>query len=794
VRLLPSLPSWNRLWAVPYRRQTKSSARSVPLRVEALEERALLTSYTPLQIRHAYGFDRVGFEDATHSLVAGDGSGETIAVVDAYDDPNIAGDLAHFDSTYGLPAPPSFTKVSQTGSTIFPAANRGWSPEIALDVEYAHAMAPGASLLLVEANDNSLDNLLTAARYAASQPGVAVVSMSWGGSEDSSELSDDSSFVTPSGHEGVTFVSSSGDTGGATSYPATSPNVVAVGGTTLLLDSQGNYLSESGWSDSGGGISQYESQPAYQNGVVTQSSTRRTVPDIAFDANPSTGVLVYDTYGRDGSYSTGGTSLAAPIMAGLAAIADQGRSYLLGQSSYDSVDFLTALYDLPQSDFNDITTGSTRYPAGPGYDLVTGRGSAIVDRFVAGMIGAPVYNPLTGALLVTGGGRGSNDTITLSENGGQLVVEISTDTPLAGSDIPPDQTFTFNSDQYSSVSLAPSDGTTAVVVDDSADTADETNITLSNSRLTGLALGTINFGTSGVTSLTIMGGDGNNVYTVTGTPASQATTLNTGGGTDTINVLGAAGTGTLTIVGGGGNVTLAGSNQGNTFALSGNDSGTLSGSAYGNSVLFSQIDNLTGGAGGDTFQFADQASLSGNITSGGNATLDYSAYSTSVIVDLQTGIATGVGGTVSGIATVDGGSAGPATSGEYNLLIGAGGNILNGGVGRRNILVAGTSASTLNAGDGEDLLIGGSTAYDTDLGLSAWLQIAAYWAGSDDYATRVANLTSGNGVPLLDATVVTGNGGGNTLNGSSALAMLYTDGSDAITDFDPNSQEVVITP
>jgi hypothetical protein len=753
-----------------------------------------LTAFTPIQIRHAYGFDRVGFEDATHGLVAGDGSGQTIAIVDAYDDPNIASDLAHFDSMYNLPAPPSFTKVSQTGSTTLPAANRGWSSEIALDVEYAHAMAPGANVLLVEAIDDSNANLLAAVSYAAKQSGVAVVSMSWGDRENSSETSTDSTFITPSGHDGVTFIASSGDTGGVTSYPATSPNVVAVGGTSLSLDSQGNYASESGWSGSGGGISPYESQPAYQNGVVTQSSTYRTAPDIAFDANPNTGVMIYDTYGGRGSYSIGGTSAAAPMMAGLTAVIDQGRAVLLGRSSYASDDFLTALYDLPQSDLNDVATGSTKFTAGSGYDLVTGRGSAIVDRFVSGMVGAPVYNPLTGALLITGGGRGSNDTITLSQNGGQLVVDVSSDAPLARSDIPADQKFTFNSDQYSSITIAPGDGTTAVVVDDSSDRADETNVTLSNSSLTGLALGTINFGKTGVSSLTITGGDGDNAYTITGTPASQATTLHTGGGADSISVLGTSDTGTLTIVGGDGQDTLVGSEQSNTFTLTGNDSGTLSGSAYASPILFSQVSNLTGGSGGDTFRFANGASLSGNIAGGGSGTLDYSAYTTSIIVDLQTGIATGVGGSVSGIASVYGGSSTPATSGVYNLLIGAGGNTLNGGPGRRNILIAGTSAGTLHSGDGEDLLIGGSTAYDTETGLNTWQEIAAYWAGSDDYATRVTNLTKGNGVPILDATVVAGNGGANALNGTEALALLYTDSLDALTGFDPNSQEVAITP
>jgi hypothetical protein len=119
---------------------------------------------------------------------------------------------------------------------------------------------------------------------------------------------------------------------------------------------------------------------------------------------------------------------------------------------------------------------------------------------------------------------------------------------------------------------------------------------------------------------------------------------------------------------------------------------------------------------------------------------------------------------------------------------------LHGGAGRRNILVAGGTASVLYDGGQDDLLIGGTTAYDTEAGLASWLQTAAYWAGGDDYATRVANLTSGTGVPLLDATTVTGNGGGNTMAGTGALALLYSDGADAISGFDPSSQTVTINP
>src|SRR5207237_345698 len=155
--------------------------------------------------------------------VAGDGAGTTIAIVDAYDDPKIANDLHQFDVAWGLPDP-VFTKVNQTGGTTYPAANGGWASEIALDVEWAHAIAPKANILLVEASSNSYANLFAAVQYAAKQPGVVAVSMSFGGGEFSGETSYDSVFLTPSGHNGVTFIASSGDSGAPVSYPAGSPN------------------------------------------------------------------------------------------------------------------------------------------------------------------------------------------------------------------------------------------------------------------------------------------------------------------------------------------------------------------------------------------------------------------------------------------------------------------------------------------------------------------------------------------------------------------------------------------
>ena len=337
--------------------------------------------FTPSEISQAYGFNQITFDNGS---VKGDGSGQTIAIVDGYDQPNIASDLAVFDSTYGLPAPPSFLKVNQNGGTNYPPSDPGWGLEISLDVEWAHAMAPGANILLVESTD-----VYAGVNYARSLPGVSVVSMSWGGSEWSTESAWDYKFTTPAGHGGVTFVASTGDDGGLLEYPSASPNVLAVGGTQLTTDSLGNYLSETGWSGSAGGISSSESQPAYQQGVVTQSSTMRTVPDVAYNA--ASPYAVYDTSSYSGWVEVYGTSAGAPQWAALVAIADQGRA-LAGQGSLDGPSqTLPMLYQLPSSDFHDITSGSNAaYSAGPGYDLVTGLGSPVANRIVPALAGLPV--------------------------------------------------------------------------------------------------------------------------------------------------------------------------------------------------------------------------------------------------------------------------------------------------------------------------------------------------------------------------------------------------------------------
>jgi hypothetical protein len=357
------------------------------------------TGYSPAQIRHAYGFDQITFNNGT---VVGDGTGTTIAIVDAYNDPNIASDLHQFDLAYGLPDP-VFNKYNQTGGTKYPSANSGWITEIALDVEWAHAIAPKATIDLFEANSANFTDLFTAVQTAAKATGVDVISMSWGTGEFTGENTYDSYFVTPTGHNGVTFLASSGDSGAPAIFPSISKNVVSVGGTSLPnLDSAGDYSSESGWSGSGGGLSAgttaqgFESQPSYQNGVVTQSSTERASPDVAYDADPNTGFSIYESY-NNGTIlpwtQLGGTSDAAPQWAALIAIADQGRA-LAGLGSLDgATQTLPKLYSLWAGDFHDITSGSSTgtpsFSAGPGYDLVTGRGTPVANLVVADLVSQP---------------------------------------------------------------------------------------------------------------------------------------------------------------------------------------------------------------------------------------------------------------------------------------------------------------------------------------------------------------------------------------------------------------------
>lgn len=366
--------------------------------------------YTPSQMLQAYGFNDVSFQNNGTST-PGNGSGQTIVIVDAYDDPNIASDLAAFDQAFSLPAPPSFTKIGinaqgQGSSSTVPSPNPDWAVEISLDVEWSHAIAPDANIVLVEANSASFQDLVNAVQYAGTYPGASVVSMSWGGPEFSGESQYDYLFTTPSGDTGgITFVASSGDNGAGVIWPSASSHVVAAGGTTLNLDSSGNYLSESGWSGSGGGISSYVAQPAYQDNLKIYSGDppakgMRAVPDVAYDADPDTGVPVYVTYGNSGWLEIGGTSAASPQWAALFAITDQGRA-LDGLPSLDGyTQTLPALYQASASDFHSITTGSNGYPAGPGFNLVTGLGSPVANRLIPAL-GAPLAPQVLTTVVIT---------------------------------------------------------------------------------------------------------------------------------------------------------------------------------------------------------------------------------------------------------------------------------------------------------------------------------------------------------------------------------------------------------
>ncbi len=388
-----------------------SRLRTRPLFVDRLEARQLLTSaavaypsfvavpfagggppagaFTPAQIRQAYGFNGVSF-----SGVQGDGTGETIAIVDAQDDPNIQADLNSFDTQFSLPAT-TVTRVNQAGGTSYPATDStgGWELEESLDVEWAHAIAPGAKIMLVEANSANDTDLLAGVTYAAAHANV--VSMSWGGGEFSGENADDGDFS----HAGVAFVASSGDNGAPISWPAASPNVLAVGGTTLTLGTGSAWSSESAWSGSGGGPSAYESQPSYQAGVVTQT-TKRANPDVAYDANPSTGFAVSDSVAYNGTVygwlQIGGTSAGAPQWSALLAIADQGRAAggLPALDAASPQEVMTTLYkDATSGDFHDVTTGTstgtTHYSAAAGYDFTTGIGSPEANLVIPALVGTP---------------------------------------------------------------------------------------------------------------------------------------------------------------------------------------------------------------------------------------------------------------------------------------------------------------------------------------------------------------------------------------------------------------------
>jgi subtilase family serine protease len=331
---------------------------------------------SPAQLRQAYNLPATG-------------GSQIIAIIDAYDNPNALADFNTFAAQFGLPqetstsATASTNKVFQVlyGNGSKPAVDStgGWELEEALDIEWAHAMAPNAKILLVEALDTSFPNLLNAEKTAAAYidgngRAVKEVSISWGGSEFSGENAYDTYFNVI----GVTYFVSAGDAGSPAGYPSASPYVVSVGGTTLNTDSSGKFLSETGWSSGGGGPSRYETRPSFQSAISGTVGSVRGTPDLASAADPNTGASIYDSYPYSGQVYgwlvAGGTSWAAPSLAGIANLAATAA----GAFPASSQALLTTVYsNLGTSKFRDITSGNNGYAAGAGWDFVTGVGTCL---------------------------------------------------------------------------------------------------------------------------------------------------------------------------------------------------------------------------------------------------------------------------------------------------------------------------------------------------------------------------------------------------------------------------------
>ena len=369
----------------------------------------LAGAYNPTQLQTAYGVNQV--------LAGGtQGQGETIAIVDEFNDTTIAADLAAYSAYYHLPIPnsaggPTFTVMNDTAlGPVGSAAGTGVGYETALDVEMAHALAPMANILLVQVPAsgsvaNEFAQLLHGVQFAASQPGVVGVSLSYGYPEGSignaNVVSLYNTYLATGAAANVAVTVSTGD-GSTPLFPATTPSVVAVGGTSLYLASaRGKYSFETAWGGlsgagaGGGGPSNNFAAPTFQSANGVALSTKRTIPDISMVADPVTAVSIYDSL--DGGTaspwtSTGGTSVAAPLTQGMLALVQEQR-IAAGQPILTSVEFDTAMYEAYNSPayatyFHDVTLGNNKdggiagYPATTGYDLATGIGSPIANTLV----------------------------------------------------------------------------------------------------------------------------------------------------------------------------------------------------------------------------------------------------------------------------------------------------------------------------------------------------------------------------------------------------------------------------
>jgi subtilase family serine protease len=317
---------------------------------------------------------------AAYALPSG-GAGATVAVVDAYDDPSAERDLATYRARFGLPecstANGCFRKVNQRGEAgSLPTPDVGWAGEIALDVDMVSAVCPACHILLVEADSSADADLGTAVGTAVSM-GARYVSNSYGGPESPGETDEDAQWYH---HPGVAITASSGDDGYGVSYPASSPYVTAVGGTTLTRDGSARGFSETAWSGAGSGCSAYEPRPPWQTDAT--GCERRAVADVSAVADPETGLAVYNSYQDTGWNVYGGTSAAAPIVAAM---------YALAGTPGPQDDPVTYPWAHPGA-FHDVTSGANGAcdvavlcKAVAGWDGPTGLGAPNgVDGFAPG--------------------------------------------------------------------------------------------------------------------------------------------------------------------------------------------------------------------------------------------------------------------------------------------------------------------------------------------------------------------------------------------------------------------------
>lgn len=342
-----------------------------------------LTCETPASLACVYGLTQNVPGCPIHGTSAlPTGGWGAIAVVEAFHNPYAEDDLKKFSEEFGLPlctVSNGCFSVVHTGNHI-PPFNAASADEHVLDIEWAHAMAPQAKIIMVEGQDESFAEHIKAIRLASEQVAAAgggLVSISWSINEFSQETAYDSYFQTP----GIVYVVSSGDYSAPARYPSTSPYVISAGGTSVIRDKQGHFIMETGWnknlnapagakSGGSGGPSLYEPRPSFQNFVEKIVGGARGTPDISFDADPKTGVCVYSTV-HSGWFKDGGTSVAAPALSGIINVANR--------RSRSSQEELSYIYNNAIKNYSaywhDVTQGNNGYPALVGYDFVTGLGS-----------------------------------------------------------------------------------------------------------------------------------------------------------------------------------------------------------------------------------------------------------------------------------------------------------------------------------------------------------------------------------------------------------------------------------